>query len=313
ADGKVLLGGSFTTLQPNGAASPTTRNRIARVNANGTLDTGFDPKANGAVYSVAVQADGKVLLGGQFTTLQPNGAASPTPRNNFARLFNVPATQTLSAPDTTQALWQRGGAAPELFRAIFEWSTDGGANWIPLGPGTRVGTTANWQRAGLSLTASGSLRARGVTNGGYRNGTSGLIEQVTEFGSDSDNDGLLNSWELTYWPSTVGHDADDDFDHDGLTELEELAFGLNPTIPDVAAAPAVVNEGGFLTITITKRPGATYQVETAGTLLQGQPNSFSAATTAVLINNTTTLKVRDSLPIGSPSSRYLRVKVTAAP
>ena len=86
ADGKVLLGGDFTTLQPNGAASPTTRNRIARVNADGTLDTGFNPNANGTVYSVAVQADGKVLLGGNFTTLQPNGAASPTTRNRIARV-----------------------------------------------------------------------------------------------------------------------------------------------------------------------------------------------------------------------------------
>ncbi len=86
ADGKVLLGGAFTTLQPNGAASPTTRNDIARVNADGTLDTGFDPRANSTVYSVAVQADGKVLLGGIFTTLQPNGAPSATARNRIARV-----------------------------------------------------------------------------------------------------------------------------------------------------------------------------------------------------------------------------------
>ena len=99
ADGKVLLGGYFTTLQPNGAASATTRNRIARVNADGTLDTGFDPNANDWVYSVAVQADGRVLLGGCFTTLQPNGAASPTTRNCFARLVNDPATQSLAAAE----------------------------------------------------------------------------------------------------------------------------------------------------------------------------------------------------------------------
>src|SRR4029434_8792885 len=86
ADGKILLGGSFTTLQPNGAASANTRRRIARVNADGTLDTGFDPNANSSVFSVAVQADGKVLLGGDFTTLQPNGAASPTPRQYIARI-----------------------------------------------------------------------------------------------------------------------------------------------------------------------------------------------------------------------------------
>src|SRR5262249_35688972 len=84
-DGKILLYGGFTTLQPNGAAPPTTRNRIARVNADGTLDTSFDPNANNSVNCVAQQADGKLLLGGGFTTLQPNGGAV-TNRNRFARL-----------------------------------------------------------------------------------------------------------------------------------------------------------------------------------------------------------------------------------
>src|SRR5207247_1378907 len=85
-DGKVLLGGGFTTLRPNGAASPTPRNYIARVNADGTLDAGFNPKASDAVISMVLQPDGKALLGGYFTSLQPNGAASATPRNGLARI-----------------------------------------------------------------------------------------------------------------------------------------------------------------------------------------------------------------------------------
>src|SRR5436190_21336321 len=43
-DGKILLGGSFTTLSPNGGVT-VTRNGIARLNPNGTLDTAFDPNA----------------------------------------------------------------------------------------------------------------------------------------------------------------------------------------------------------------------------------------------------------------------------
>src|SRR4051794_9766335 len=53
-DGKILIGGDFATLSPNGGA-PLGRNRIARLNPDGTLDTGFDPNANGIVYSIAVQ------------------------------------------------------------------------------------------------------------------------------------------------------------------------------------------------------------------------------------------------------------------
>ena len=78
-DGKILLGGAFTTLSPNGGA-PVTRNHIARLNPDGTLDTAFNPNANDAVLSIAVQADGKILVGGAFTNI---GGQT---RNHIARL-----------------------------------------------------------------------------------------------------------------------------------------------------------------------------------------------------------------------------------
>src|SRR4029077_17458993 len=53
-DGKILLGGDFTTLSPNGGVA-VTRNRIARLNPDGTLDTVFNPNANSTVLSIAVQ------------------------------------------------------------------------------------------------------------------------------------------------------------------------------------------------------------------------------------------------------------------
>ena len=78
-DGKILIGGSFTSLSPNGGAA-VTRNRIARLNTDGTVDTNFNPNASGIVYAIAVQADGQVLAGGDFTTIGAH------PRNNIARL-----------------------------------------------------------------------------------------------------------------------------------------------------------------------------------------------------------------------------------
>src|SRR5437660_1440290 len=78
-DGKILIGGGFTTLSPNGGP-PVTRNRIARLNPDGTLDTAFDPNANDFVFSIAVQADGKILVGGCFTSI---GGQT---RNRIARL-----------------------------------------------------------------------------------------------------------------------------------------------------------------------------------------------------------------------------------
>jgi hypothetical protein len=177
ADGKVLFGGNFSTVNPGGTGL-VTRGFIGRVNADGSLDAGFNPNANAIVFSVAVQADGKVLLGGAFTALQPNGAPAPTPRNAFARLLNNPATQSLGVPDSTQVNWTRGGSAPELSRVTFELSTNGGASWSVLGNGARVGITPNWRLTGLTLPAGGQVRARGVATGGR---SSSLVESVVAF------------------------------------------------------------------------------------------------------------------------------------
>src|SRR5689334_13019895 len=77
-DGKILLGGGFSTLSPNGGAA-VTRNRIARLNPDGTLDS-FNPNASSDVNAIAVQPDGKILIGGFFTTV---GGQT---RNRIARL-----------------------------------------------------------------------------------------------------------------------------------------------------------------------------------------------------------------------------------
>jgi len=76
-DGKVLIGGNFTSV--NGA----NQSNIARVNTNCTLDTTFLNGLSGAddrVFTVVLQPDGKILMGGLF--LSVNG----TPCAHIARL-----------------------------------------------------------------------------------------------------------------------------------------------------------------------------------------------------------------------------------
>ena len=64
SDGKIVIGGDFATY------NTVARSRIARLNADGTLDTSFDPGAGfvGRVKDLAVQADGKIVTVGGFTT-----------------------------------------------------------------------------------------------------------------------------------------------------------------------------------------------------------------------------------------------------
>ena len=77
-DGKLLLGGNFLLLNQGQAQFG-----LARLNTDGSLDTTFKPGAidpNGTVFSIAVQSDGKILIGGSFSSI--NGIA----RNRLARL-----------------------------------------------------------------------------------------------------------------------------------------------------------------------------------------------------------------------------------
>ncbi len=103
-NGQIVIGGIFTTVQPNGAAGATTRNRMARLNADGTVDPTYDPNANNAIISMLLQPDGKIVIGGNFTTLQPNGAASPTTRNHIARLNTDGSLDATFNPNATGPL-----------------------------------------------------------------------------------------------------------------------------------------------------------------------------------------------------------------
>lgn len=81
-DGKILIGGSFT------AYNGQTINRLARLNANGSLDTTFNPNAtfNNSVLDIAVQTDGKILAAGRFS------ASTGQPLSSRIVRFNTDGT-----------------------------------------------------------------------------------------------------------------------------------------------------------------------------------------------------------------------------
>ncbi len=100
-NGKLIIGGSFTTLTPNG--TPVTRNNIARLNADGTPDS-FDPNTSGGPAALSLQSPcrwtGKILIGGAFDSLAPNSGAT-VGTSQIVRL-NTDGTldTTFSAPST---------------------------------------------------------------------------------------------------------------------------------------------------------------------------------------------------------------------
>jgi uncharacterized delta-60 repeat protein len=84
-DGKILIGGDFTMLSP-ATTGPVARNHIARLNSDGTVDAAFNPNANGVVFAIALQSDGKILVGGNFNGANSIGGQG---RNFIARLDAV--------------------------------------------------------------------------------------------------------------------------------------------------------------------------------------------------------------------------------
>ena len=70
SDGKILVGGVFTIY--NGTSS----NKIIRLNSDGSIDTSFSIGTgfDGDVFSIAIQSDGKILVGGEFTTYNETGS-----------------------------------------------------------------------------------------------------------------------------------------------------------------------------------------------------------------------------------------------
>ena len=103
-DGRVLIGGQFTSV------GGTPMARVARLNADGSRDAGFqNPQADWTVWSIVPRSDGRLLIGGEFDNV--GGAAS-------ARLARLNADGTRDVTFAPSAItW---ATAPGNVRAIVE-------------------------------------------------------------------------------------------------------------------------------------------------------------------------------------------------
>ncbi|MEI6605401.1 MAG: choice-of-anchor D domain-containing protein, partial [Verrucomicrobiota bacterium] len=168
ANGEMLIAGRFAAV---GAVS---RNGLARLHVDGSLDVAFNPNPSSwlnypvDIRELVLQADGKILIGGIFN------AVGGVPRLNAARLENSPATQSLNVASANRIEWLRGGSSPETHQVSFEVSIDGGTHYAPLASATRI--VGGWECTAANLPASGQIRARARTRSG------GLVESVVPFG-----------------------------------------------------------------------------------------------------------------------------------
>ena len=105
-DGKIVVAGAFTV------ANSVTRHRVARLLPNGALDFTFAALPGGAdeaIRTLALQTDGRMLIGGDFTNYDG------VPRSHFARI---------NLDGTLQWQFDPGSALNGTANAVVETFTD---------------------------------------------------------------------------------------------------------------------------------------------------------------------------------------------
>ena len=130
------------------------RQRRRATTSAGSTPTGrstriFNPGANAIVCAMAVQPDGKILVGGNFTTLGGGGTGT-TPRNNIGRLNADGSLDASFNPGANGA----GHCAWRCSRTGRSWSAATSRRWAAAGPARRRATTS----AGSTPTARSTRR-----------------------------------------------------------------------------------------------------------------------------------------------------------
>ena len=129
---------------------------------------------------------------------------------------------------------------------------------------------------------------------------------------------LFQQWKNDTLGNFAAPDLADD-DHDGLVSLLEYSLGADPLANSQAQQPTrnIVNLTGtdYLTLTFRRRPGASgvsYFVESTGDLLTGPWLTQSVQLGAPADNGdgTETVTYRDTLPMNTAASRFLRLRVS---
>ena len=207
-DGKILIGGSFTLY------NAVTRNRMARVNADGTLDTSFDAGVgpNNQVNSFALHPDGSIVIGGTFT--QVAGV-------NKAKLAKLNANGTLDTGFDIAGAGPGPGTGPAVTKVL---AVEGGKTIVAGAFQTFNGVTknrlvrvhANGTVDHTFLNGQGAQAQTGLTIGSMVRQPDGMIligGQFTVFNMSA-RSGLARFKNAT--------DTYADFDGDGKTDFSVM-------------------------------------------------------------------------------------------
>ena len=229
-DGKVLIGGAFTNVNNANPARP----KLARLLADGTVDPTFSPPTlDGNVQCLAVQPDGKIVVGGFFNNVggQPClGLCRLLPSGTVDFRFNDPSY-----------ILNNSIANGAAVRAVVLDS-------FAAGSGVRIIAAGDlFQPANLSASRAGVVRllANGsvdssfnIGSGSRERGTAAWRPRVESLALQSDGKLLVGGWFTAFGSSNQKY----------LIRLDTTGS------PDPAFAPAITGAPNVAVSTILPQP-----------------------------------------------------------
>jgi uncharacterized delta-60 repeat protein len=263
-DGKVIITGSFTKV------AGVVRPHIARLNADGTLDTTFQPGAGtfSTINAVAVGSETRIVIGGDFTSFG-TGA-----RNRIARLLGdgcfapPPMPSGLSvAPASSSSLLVSWTDLPAEQGWKPERSPDGLSGWVPL-PEVEWDVTA-FTDSGLTANTGYFYRLRSSNCAGDSDYTAAVSGRTLS---------LYEQWKVNNGYLAGARD-NSDADGDGLSLIAEYGLGLDPAVPASDGLPVCQVIGDVVAFSYRKfRSDVNYAVEASNDLQTWSANGVNQGT-----------------------------------
>ncbi len=333
-DGCYLAGNIFWDLPRIIGAADSPSTKVSKVEATRNF---ADPAASLAVGSRAgnLFTLGALNLTGNPVFLNATTGDLHLATNSPARLAGVmgrdagayvPAgawVDSLRTGLTTQTNQTLTIGGPGIF--AFRWRMHGTATWsapVPIGEAlfSRVNPTVRTATLPFSALAPGTYQVD-------------IIGQ--DFAGQWQDEAaptLSAAWTVCSPPplfQALGQAPDVDADSDGLTQLQEYAFGLSPTQPDVLALTASLSPAGRLVVSfaipssdcfpaLTGPSDIIYDVltstdlqtwESAGKITAGQISS-PAVDAGAIINERRTITVTAPPPPAPATRQYVCLRIT---
>jgi uncharacterized delta-60 repeat protein len=300
--GKLIIGGSFTIV------AGQARGRIARLNNDGSLDSTFSAanSANAAVTCIAVQANGRIIVSGQFSTIDgqarpavarlvSNGALDPgfgpagtssfirsvalTDEGRMIVCGNFSSMGGLARNGIARLIVESGAENLEVASDHLQWIRTGSVAELDSAAFTYSSDGETWSPLGLGVRNPLGWELTGITTPvafirvegrhSVSNRASGIARNTQLFGRTKT---ALENWRESHFgsPLSEGTAADlGDPDHDGVSNLLEYAFGLSPIDNASRLLPTWVSSGSNYEISFQKPAsveGVTYSGEWSSTL-----------------------------------------------